>query len=462
MTRRPSRVLGPKSSAILAAALLAGLLPAACGRRERAATPPERLVLFGIDGADWQRALPLVRTGKMPVLARLVRGGTRRTLHSLPKSERGPDWLSPTIWTSVATGVLPERHGILHFVKQAPDGGVQPVTSNQRKVGALWNMLTARGLSVGVVGWLVTWPAEPVDGYMVSSYSPYVVQWGPDVVNRPIKGTIVPGVPHQVWPEELQVRLEELKVPADSVTDEEIVARFTHAPLPAARSDDVGKSLEGLRWAWASDRTYERVIEELSAHPPGGRRPLLQMLYFGSVDVLSHRFWKYMEPSTYAFGSVDPAEIEAFGQAVESAYRSVDGTLGHVLQLEGDSVRVMVLSDHGFRENRDPERPTSGWHRPQGIFAACGPGLAAGVLLPEGSVIDVAPTVLYALGLPIADDFDGRPALDVFTKEFRAEHPVSSIPSWEPEVARTRAEAPVESPVDAQILERLKSLGYLQ
>ena len=420
-------------------------------------------MLFGIDGADWQRAVPLMRTGKMPVLARVVRGGVQRTLRSLPPNERGVEWLSPTIWTSVATGVVPERHGVLHFVKQSPSGGVQPVTSNDRKVAALWNMLTARSLPVGVVGWLVTWPAEPVDGYVVSSYSPFSAQWSPaDLVNRPIKGTIVPGVPHQVFPESLQKRLEQLKVPADSVTPGEVVARFTHATLPSSPGDDAAKSLEGLRWSWASDQTYERAYEELAAHPPGDRRPLLSMLYFGSVDVLSHRFWKYMDPSTYAFGSVDPSEIRAYGQAVEGAYRSVDETLGRVIAIEGDSVRIMILSDHGFRENRDPQRPTSGWHRPQGILVASGAGFVEGALLAEGSVIDVAPTVLYALGLPIAEDFDGRPEMDLFTKEFRAAHASSSIPSWEPEVERTRVEAPVESPVDAQILERLKSLGYLK
>jgi hypothetical protein len=461
VTRGAARGGGPAAVALVAAAALLVSLGSGCGRRAREVPPPQRLLVFGIDGADWQRALPLIHEGRMPALARLARGGARRTLRSLPPSARGVEWLSPTIWTSAATGVVPERHGILHFVKRGPSGGVQPMTSNDRKVAALWNMLTARGLTVGVVGWLVTWPAEPVDGYMVSSYSPYTVQWGPDLVNRPIKGTIVPGVPHQVYPETLQARLERFKVSPDSVTNADVVTRFTHAPLPAAPSEDAAKSLEGMRWSWASDETYRRAYEELVAHPPGGARPLLEMLYFGSVDVLSHRFWKYMEPATYAFGSVDPAEVEAFGQAVESAYRSVDETLQRVLDLEADSVRVIVLSDHGFRENRDPQRPTSGWHRPQGLLVANGPGISR-ALLPEGSVIDVAPTVLYALGLPVAEDFDGRPALDLFTKDFRAAHPVSRIPSWEPEVERTRADAPVESPVDAQIIDRLKSLGYLQ
>jgi hypothetical protein len=336
------------------------------------------------------------------------------------------------------------------------------MTSNQRRVAALWDMLTARKLPIGVLGWLMTWPVEPVEGYMVSSYSPFSVDWGTDFANRPLKGTIVPGVPHQVWPEDLEARLAPLKVPPDSVTPADIVGTFTHEALPPKPSEDAASSLHGLRWSWASDETYERIYQDLARNPPGGRRPLLSLLYFGSVDVVSHRFWKYMDPATYAFGSVDPSEVAAYGQAVEGAYRSVDDQLGRMVEIEGDSVRVLVVSDHGFKANVDPRRKTSGWHRPQGILLAVGEGFRGGVLLGEGSVVDVAPTVLYALGLPVAEDFDGRPALDLFTADYRAAHAVTSIASWEPEVARVREAAPVASPVDAQILERLKSLGYLQ
>ena len=439
--------------------LAASLAVAGCARRPE---PPLRTIVFGIDGADWDRALPLVREGRMPVLARLMRTGARRTLQSLPPDANGVERLSPTIWTTAATGVLPERHGVFNFVAPAPGGGLQPVTSNQRQTAALWNMLTARGLTVGVVGWLVTWPAEAVKGYVVSSYTPFIFTWGPDPANRPIKGTLVPGVPHQVYPPELSEKLEALKVAPDSVSAGEVVARFTHRPLPEAPTEDAAKSLEGLRWSWAADETYERVYEELARNPPGGRRPDLDLLYFASVDVVSHRFWKYGEPGTFRFGEVDPDEVAAYGQAVESAYTNVDGVLGRVLAAEPDPVRLIVLSDHGFRENTVPNRPSSGWHRPQGILVANGPGFVPGAVLPAGSVVDVAPTVLYSLGLPVADDFDGNPALDLFTPEFRSRHAVTSIASWEPETRRQREEAPVASPVDEEILGRLRSLGYLK
>jgi predicted AlkP superfamily phosphohydrolase/phosphomutase len=423
-----------------------------CAKKTTSDATHDPLLVFGIDGADWDRAVPLMRQGKMPTLSTLVRTGTVRTLESI-----GEEWLSPAIWTTVATGVLPPRHGILHFVTETASG-YQPITSNQRKVGALWNIVSARERTVGVIGWLATWPAESVNGYLVSSYAPHTFAWAPE---RPIKGTIVQGVPNQVWPVDLQQELETHKVLPGDVGDDELRDRFTGHPVPSDPSEDARASIEGMRWSWAADDTYREIFHVL-AGPEGRPRPDLEMLYFGSVDVVSHRFWKYMDPASYPLGPVPADEIASLGPSVENAYRSMDGVLADVLSEDRDSQRILVLSDHGFRPNDGPSAArSSGWHRTKGVLLACGPGFEKGTVLPPGSVVDVAPTVLYSLGLPVAEDMDGRPALDLFTAEFQRRHEVVEIPSYEPEVAPARATAPVQSPVDAEIIERLTTLGYL-
>src|SRR5438876_1796508 len=177
-----------------------------------------RLVIVGIDGADWRVIEPLVAQGRLPTFARLIREGTTGVLRSMEPSA------SPSLWTTIATGVGPDRHGILGFVvgagegEAAPASGpggppIRPVTSRMRRAPAFWNILPQYGLKVGVVGWLVTWPAEPIDGYIVSSYLPYIYNWS---TGRPLKGTIVSGIPHQTFPEGLIDELDPLKVkPAD-------------------------------------------------------------------------------------------------------------------------------------------------------------------------------------------------------------------------------------------------------
>ncbi len=117
-----------------------------------------RVVVIGIDGADWRVIRPLMERGELPNLSRIVAEGTSGVLRSMEPSA------SPSLWTTVATGVSPERHGIHGFVVPEPSGGVRPVTSSMRRTPAFWNILPQFGRRAGVVGWLVTWPAEPIAG----------------------------------------------------------------------------------------------------------------------------------------------------------------------------------------------------------------------------------------------------------------------------------------------------------
>ena len=79
--------------------------------------------------------------------------------------------LSPMLWTSIATGKRPFKHGIHGFSEPTPDGrGVQPVTNLSRKSKAVWNILNQNGLRSVVIGWWPSHPAEPIDGVMVSDH----------------------------------------------------------------------------------------------------------------------------------------------------------------------------------------------------------------------------------------------------------------------------------------------------
>ena len=167
----------PAAAARRALGLLALALGAcgSCGRggdgkgEAPAARPAaaRRLLVVGLDGLDWSIADPLIAAGRMPNLARLARQGVRADLLSLSPM------LSPVVWTTIATGVEPTRHGILDFVVQAADGTRQPVTAAQRRAPTVWEMLSREGLSVGVVGYWASWPAEPVRGYVVSDRIAY-------------------------------------------------------------------------------------------------------------------------------------------------------------------------------------------------------------------------------------------------------------------------------------------------
>jgi predicted AlkP superfamily pyrophosphatase or phosphodiesterase len=140
------------------AALLAA---AACARPVEPARP--RVIFVGLDGADWQSLDPLMADGTMPNLAALVRDSARGPL----LTQHPP--LSPLVWTTMMTGVSPLRHRILDFTRYNPvTRQREPITSDERAVPAIWNMVSSRGRRVDVVGLWATDPPERVNGTIVS------------------------------------------------------------------------------------------------------------------------------------------------------------------------------------------------------------------------------------------------------------------------------------------------------
>jgi predicted AlkP superfamily phosphohydrolase/phosphomutase len=106
-----------------------------------------------------------------------------------------------------------------------------------------------------------------------------------------------------------------------------------------------------------------------------------------------------------------------------------------------------------------PKDYLQGKHRPTGIFVAAGPDIRKGARILEARIVDVAPTVLYALDLPVPEDMDGRPLLDIFEPDFRAAHPVRYAKARKPTKA---AEGSSYDEEDAAEMERrLRGLGYV-
>src|SRR3954468_14132066 len=138
-------------------ALLA-LLLLACHPKQK-----HKVLFVGLDGADWQLLDRYTADGTMPNLAKLVARGERSNL----LTQQPP--LSPLVWTSMMTGVSPLEHHILDFTRFNPSTGEkEPITSDERHVPAIWNMLTEKGQRVDVIGMWATFPAEKVNGTIVT------------------------------------------------------------------------------------------------------------------------------------------------------------------------------------------------------------------------------------------------------------------------------------------------------
>jgi len=422
---------GATCSRILLAAGAA--LVAAVGCRSVPAPTGDRVLLIGIDAATWDVIRPLAAAGRLPTLARLVAEGWSAPLRSMEPT------ISPRIWTTIATGKLPEQHGIEGFLAPAANGSPIPVTSNLRRAETLWTIASRAGRTVDVVGWYVTWPVEPVNGVMVAD------RFIPEELDSALAGG--PGsltAEHPgVYPVALAPELEGLFVrPEDFVTANE---RLFHKQFKM----------------YPVDATRTAIAERLMTERPAD----LTMVYLWGVDPTQHYFWKEYQPETWVGPPIDPTEQALNRDRIPDYYRDTDEFVRRLLAHTGPRDTVIIVSDHGAGPvtHYDPQKLISGEHRIDGIILAAGYHVRHGTAAAEPSDLEVAPTVLHLLGLPAGRDMPGRVIEDMIDPAFLAAHPPARIRSWEPWrwPWRRRAHA-VPSGSDEEIKRRLRSLGYIQ
>lgn len=427
--------------AAVAAAALAGCSP----RPEPAST-----ALIGLDGADWRVALPLMRQGKLPVLNALRRAGGSGVM----LTNADYRW-SPVLWTTVATGKLPDRHGVTHFMARIPglDRAV-PTPSTERKCRALWNLFSERQRTVGFVGWWVTWPAEPVNGFLVTDhFSVSRFDLGHEYDLDPAQAF----EEGQTWPAELAEEIGGLKVPRQSIGREDF-ARFADLPPDWRFPDRFVKFDKASEFAIAHsvDRTHFGAGRELLAE----RQPELFGIFLQGIDILQHYFWEYMDPEGAGTQPSDE-DRRSMGKAIERYYSWSDARVGDLIAAGGDGRAVMIVSDHGFRPSTErwADKGISGEHRRQAFFLWSGPGVRRGAHVADFDAVDVTPSILAYHGLPVARDFDGEAATAAMEDAWRGSHAAAAVDTYETGPWE-RGTLP-ESSVARDLEERISALGYI-
>lgn len=388
-------------------------------------TVARRVLLLGVDAASLDFISLAVADGRLPNFGRLLDAGASMHLATLRPTQPGP------VWTAIATGKLPWRNGVRSAATYRAVAGSAAAdllpdfcfahalvsfgllteslqTSAAVRAQPVWAILGRAGLPSAIVRWPLTWPAQPLPGALIS-----------DEFHRASELALALDEPGLTYPTALASRLASVVRP--SVNSSPQALEPEHEGVGAA--------------PLALDRFYVALADSLTADTPAR----FSALRLQGLDIVGHYFLRYAMPQ--AFGDVSEEERGRYGRVFEQYYAYVDAELGRLLDRLQPGDLLLVVSPFGLEPLSLPKRlleralgdpNISGTHEraPDGFLMAYGTDVKPG-RYPRGSVVDVAPTLLYYYGLPIGRDMDGFARADIFTTAFSAERPIAYIPTYE-------------------------------
>ena len=401
---------------------------------------PPRTLLIGWDAADWPLLNPLLDAGLMPALNHLVDTGVIGELQACQPLDAGP------LWATVATGKRPWRHGFhASHAFHAPTQQAMPTGAAELSATPLWQILANQAYRSFVVGWPATHASTTLaeelhlisDRYPEPTAPPGVKPWP----------TAPPGT---YYPGTLAATFDPLRVaPSDIGAD--VISR--HIPEWRQIDQKNDRRLGQLRfWLAANLSIFSAGLHILRAGTwdfGAIRLPLLGQ---------AARTFLPFHPPVASW--IDPTAAGLYSAVIRTLCQTLDQMLHHLVQAAGPGTNIWLVSPHG---TRPPQTPPGGypanelaWKSPTGLFVATGPDFNSDVLLHGAGCLDIAPTLLATMGLPVGQDLDGR----ILVEAWRSSRPITRIPSWDP-VGPMTAPAP-SVPLDHPLAERLRQLRLWQ
>jgi hypothetical protein len=383
-----------------------------------------RLLVVGVDGLDGALLAESAERGAAEHLMALIERGALYPKH---RELAEP----PEVWTTIATGMTADAHGVRSVGATRLPGVLAPIPARSgpvafdaalrfllpartvpasgagRRVRTLWEIV---GLArpAAVVGWWASWPARGTDGDPASGY----------VVSDRVLSKLLSqrDEDRDTAPESLFTRLAR-DFPADrSAWRESFDAHFEEVAGETRTLAWESCLIDAFTW-----RTSSRLLDDPEV--------AASFTYLPGLDILRTRLAGRREAAS----------------TVDTYLRWLDGSIVAELAGKRDAV-ILLVADPGRSREQDAE----------GFVAVVGGGAVPLCVGPTLADLDVAPIALRLAGLPVSLEMRGRAPDRCFEGATPALPPIAT---WG---RRGRATEIPGSDYDPEMVERLKSLGYLR
>lgn len=260
-----------------------------------------KVTVIGLDGATFELIKPWAAQGKLPTLERLMREGASGTLRSVRPPVTGP------AWASFLTGKNPGAHGVFSWIKRKNNSyDITPYNSSHIQAEDIGSILSRYHRKVCLVNVPCTYPPKAVNGCMLTG------------LGTPSRDS------RFAYPDSLR---------------QELISKLDYE---VERTQKYRSGYED------SFRAVVEAIEEKRA------KAVLYLMaqydwdffvvVFRGTDVLSHAFWRFMDPTHPAH---DPKLASKYGNVLMEHYQQMDQAVQRIWSRLEDSTTLIVMSDHG-------------------------------------------------------------------------------------------------------------------
>jgi hypothetical protein len=396
-----------------------------------------RLRVIAIDGFDARIFEELSTSARLPALTATVLG-TRARLEPREGDAGDP----ARVWTTIATGQPPNVHGVQGLETRRVAGmhgsvaiaGPSPLgraiggatdlvrltrpaiaSGSERRAKTFWEVAAEAGLRTSVVNWWATWPAPADEGIVLSDRAILRLERG-----GPLDAELAPVSLY----EPLRLRWPGIKT----------AAATRAAGALEFSGDDATRAV--LRRSAELDAIQLALLSEVTTPDTD-----LSVVYLPGLDIAQYSLLGGDQPGLAA------STLAARLEAVKAYYAALDRLLAPFLTPAADELILLVTQPGRVGEN--------------GAARLSARGAAVRAYdVSASAATAVAPTVLYALGIPIGRDLASAPLLELFDPQFAARYPVRQVATY-----GRPSSAPASrtgQPLDQEMIDRLRSLGYVR